>query len=138
MKSHPVEMSSHCRMSYCYIQVLQEELLQCVGHDPRFHLQKWLEENTLGTCVQLHHNLLRKLSSPNNCTFFVGFGTVGRPSSIVMNIVDSINVKEFLIRRENFHSLLFIEIRSNPIRGFFSLRLVHISEERFNRFFLYG
>ena len=69
----------------------------------------------LGTDTQSNHYFLWKFSSLLNATFFIGISTTYCPHSIVLIIVEPINVKKFLVWKENSHSFFFSKIYSNPI-----------------------
>ena len=53
-----------------------------------------------------------------------------RLNAIILDIVHTINIKNFLFLKENSHGSLFMGIRSNPICKLFSLIFMSISEER--------
>ena len=88
------------------------------------------------TGTQPNHYFLWKFSSVLNATFLIDTSTIYCPHSIVLRIIDIINVKKFLIRKENSHSVLFSKICSIPICKFFPFDLLIIGKQYFDSFFI--
>ena len=102
----------------------------------------------LGTDTQPNHYFLCKFSPLLNATLLIGISTTYCPHSIVLIIVEPINVKKFLIWKENSHSFFYLKICSNPICKCFSvwsfdhwkamLRLLSYRSVVLNRFSLFA
>ena len=84
--------------------------------------------DTLGADAQPHHYVLWKLASLLNATVFIGISTIYCPHSVILRVIDTINVEKFLVRKENSHGFLFSKIVSNPIRKFFPFDLLIIGK----------
>ena len=109
--------------------------------------QDYQRRYTLGTGTQPNHYFRWEFSSLFNATFFIGISTIYWSHSMLLRVIDIIDVKELFIQKENSHGVLFSKICSNPICKFFSVwsfehwkamvRLLSYRNVALNRFLLF-
>ena len=64
-------------------------------------IQNHQRRYALSICAQSNHYPLWKFLSLLNTTFFIGISTSYCPHPIILRVIDTINLKELLIRKEN-------------------------------------
>ena len=62
-------------------------------------IQDYQRRYTLGTGTQANHYFRRKFLSLLNATFFIGISTIYSPHSLILRVIDTINIKELFIRK---------------------------------------
>ena len=117
---HPAESPSHYRKLDFDISMQWEALFRYKQHD-RLILHSRLPGTT---CSWNKHPVkpllfLWKFSSLLDLTLFISISTIECPHSIVLRIIDTIDVEKLLIRKGNFHCFLFSKNFLNPICKFF-------------------
>ena len=124
--------SNRHRRPFCHILEPQEVFLNIMSVIQCSLIQNYQLWYSIRTYSQPNHDFLRKLSFLLDSPFLVSFSTVHCPYSVVVRIVDAVNVEPLLVRKQNSHGVFFSIIVSHPIRKFLSLLFVFVSEQRFH------
>ena len=74
---------------------------------------------TLGTGTQPNHYFRWEFSSLLNATFYIGISTIYYLHPIILRVIDTINVNELFIRKENSQNVFFSKVCSNSVCRFF-------------------
>ena len=82
-----------------------------------FKYNHW--RHSLRTDRQSHHYLPRELSSLLDGTILLSFGSTHIPYSVILWVIDSINIEQFFVGEQNIHRVLFSKMCSYPVRKFF-------------------
>ena len=81
---------------------------------------------SFGTGSQTDYHFRGKLSFRSNSASPIRCGTTWCPHTIILRVVDTVNIEHLFVRKENPHCLFFSKICSNPICESFSLSLLSI------------
>jgi hypothetical protein len=81
---------------------------------------------SFGTDSQPDHHFRGRLSFRSNSASPIHCGTTWCPHTIILRVVDTVDIEHLFIRKANPHCLLFSKICSNPICDFFPLSLLRI------------
>ena len=82
-------------------------------------VQNYQWHYALGIGNQSNHYFLWNFLSLVNTIFSIGISTIYCPYPIILRVLDTINVKELLIRKENSYDAFVSKICPNPICRFF-------------------